>query len=42
MGSSDYFSNYTNASTDGINYYLERVPCEPDVGDLKSFVQRWS
>ncbi|GFR70798.1 choline transporter-like protein 2 [Elysia marginata] len=36
MGSSDYYSNYTNTSTDNINYYLERVPCEPDSSTLGS------
>ncbi|GFO29551.1 choline transporter-like protein 2 [Plakobranchus ocellatus] len=36
MGSSDYYSNSTNTSTDGVNYYLERVPCEPDSSTLGS------
>ncbi|KAK3782436.1 hypothetical protein RRG08_033077 [Elysia crispata] len=36
MGSSDYYSNSTNTSSDGINNYLERVPCEPDSSTLGS------
>lgn len=42
MGSSDFYSNATNVSTDGINYYLSRVPCTADsstAGQICDFVK---
>ncbi|XP_055896841.1 choline transporter-like protein 2 isoform X1 [Biomphalaria glabrata] len=42
MGHSQYYSNATNTSTNNINYYLSRVPCQPDnstLGTLCEFVK---
>lgn len=31
MGNSESYTNGTNTTTDNINYYLERTPCDPTV-----------
>ncbi|XP_061169657.1 choline transporter-like protein 2 [Saccostrea echinata] len=30
IGDQKYYTNGTNTTDDGINYYLSRIPCEPD------------
>ncbi|XP_069121444.1 choline transporter-like protein 2 [Argopecten irradians] len=42
MGQAEYYNNSTNTSTDGVNYYLERVTCTPNdttLGSLCDFVK---
>ena len=34
MGTSSFYSNSTNTTSDGINYYLTRVPCDSNVSCL--------
>ncbi|PVD22194.1 hypothetical protein C0Q70_17999 [Pomacea canaliculata] len=45
MGRSEYYSNATNVSTDGVNYYLTRIPCDTSVhhsnADLMLFMLLW-
>ena len=39
MSDAKYFSgNTTNATTDGVNYYLTRIPCTPNVSRLAHLV----
>ncbi|CAL1544616.1 unnamed protein product [Lymnaea stagnalis] len=37
MGSPQYYSNSTNSSVNGVNYYLSRIPCQPDVGTFDAY-----
>ncbi|XP_067661086.1 choline transporter-like protein 2 [Haliotis asinina] len=42
MGEANYYSNSTNTSTDGVNYYLQRIPCTPSsstAGSVCEFVK---
>nr|KAG5694576.1 hypothetical protein BaRGS_032521 [Batillaria attramentaria] len=42
MGTGDYYSNSINTTSDGINYYLTRVPCDSNdttLGSLCDFVK---
>ncbi|KAH9507586.1 hypothetical protein Btru_051521 [Bulinus truncatus] len=42
MGKSEYYRNATNVSTDNVNYYLSRIPCDPDnttLGTLCEFIK---
>ena len=34
MGTSDFYSNSTNTTDDGVNYYLTRIPCDTNVSRL--------
>ncbi|XP_076454507.1 choline transporter-like protein 2 [Babylonia areolata] len=42
MGGSEYYSNTTNVTTDSVNYYLSRIPCDSsdsNVGSVCDFVK---
>ncbi|XP_076436221.1 choline transporter-like protein 2 [Babylonia areolata] len=42
MGSGEFYSNSTNTTKDGINYYLTRIPCDSNdstLGSLCDFVK---